>query len=58
MTHDERRLMRHLFIAVAVKLALLALLWWAFVRDAPVVTDADQTAAHIGVTTPRPGVPQ
>jgi len=58
MNHDERRLTRHLFIAVAVKLAVLALLWWVFVRDAQVPTDADQTAAHIGVAIPPPGVPQ
>jgi len=58
MTHDERRLRRHLFIAVAVKLVVLALLWWVFVRDAHVATDADQTAAHIGVAAPTPGVPQ
>ena len=55
MTHDERRLTRHLLIAVAVKLAALALLWWVFVRDTHVEADADQTAAHIGVTTPTPG---
>jgi len=58
MTHDERRLKRHLFIAVAVKLAVLAMLWWVFVRDAQVAADADQTAAHIGVTTPTPGAVQ
>ncbi|MEP7297463.1 MAG: cytochrome oxidase putative small subunit CydP [Burkholderiales bacterium] len=58
MTFYERRLMRHLFAAVAVKLALLALLWWAFVRDAHAPADAEQTAAHIGVTAPTPGVPQ
>ncbi|MEO8806924.1 MAG: cytochrome oxidase putative small subunit CydP [Burkholderiaceae bacterium] len=58
MTLDERRLMRHLFTAVAVKVALLALLWWAFVRDAHVPADAEQTAAHIGVTAPTSGVPQ
>ena len=58
MNHDERRLTRHLFIAVAAKLAVLALLWWVFVRDAHVAADAEQTAAHIGITTTTPGVTQ
>jgi hypothetical protein len=58
MTHEERRLTRHLVIAVAVKLAVLLLLWWVFVHDADVATDADRTATHIGVTAPTPGVPQ
>jgi hypothetical protein len=48
MTCDERRLVRHLVIAVTVKLALLAALWWLFVRDARVHVDADQTAAQLG----------
>ena len=51
MTHDERRLLRHLVLAVTVKLALLAALWWLFVRDDLVHVDADQTAAQVGTLT-------
>ena len=53
MTPDERRLVRHLVTAVLVKLAVLVGLWWGFVRDQRVEADTAQTAAHIGVTTPR-----
>jgi hypothetical protein len=58
VTCDEKRLLRHLVIAVVVKLALLTTLWWLFVRDARVQVDADQTAARIGATTSPPGVSQ
>jgi hypothetical protein len=66
MTRDEQRLLRHLVIAVTVKLALLTALWWLFVRDDRVHVDADQTAAqmgahigaHMGNPSLPPGVPQ
>ncbi|MCI4431553.1 MAG: hypothetical protein JHC40_20590 [Burkholderiales bacterium] len=66
MTRDEQRLLRHLVIAVTVKLALLTALWWLFVRDDRVHVDADQTAAqmaahigaHMGNPSSPPGVPQ
>lgn len=48
MTSDERRLLRHLVLAVAVKLLLLTLLWWGFVRDARVPVDPDAAALHLG----------
>lgn len=51
MTRDERRLRRHLTIAVLLKLAALALLWWAFVRDAGGPVDAERAAAHLGAVT-------
>jgi hypothetical protein len=57
MTRDEQRLLRHLVIAVMVKLALLTALWWLFVRDVLHV-DAEQTAAQIGVPSSPPGAPQ
>jgi hypothetical protein len=47
MSLDDRRLLRHLFTAVAVKLAVLAALWWAFIRDAAVDAGTEQTAAHL-----------
>jgi hypothetical protein len=60
MTDDERRLTRHLGIAVAVKLVVLALLWWVFVRDVHAVADADadQIPAEMAITAAAPGVPQ
>lgn len=50
MTRDEKRLVHHLVIAVVVKLALLATLWWLFVHDTRVDTNAERTASHIGMT--------
>ncbi len=54
MTRDENRLVRHLAIAILVKLALLVALWWGFVRDHRVTVDADRAAAQIGATAPIP----
>ncbi len=49
-----RRLVRHLALAVIVKLAALAALWWVFVRDAHVAVDPDAVAAHVGVDAHAP----
>lgn len=49
MKSDDRRLVRHLAIAVVLKLVVLSGLWWAFVRDVRVNMGAEQTAAHISV---------
>ncbi len=43
------RLVRHLAIAVALKLVVLAGLWWAFVRDERVGVDVDRAAANLGL---------
>lgn len=51
MNRDDSRLLRHLATAVAVKLAVLAVLWWAFVRDRAVDAGSEQTAAHLSVPT-------
>lgn len=40
-------LRRHLYLIVAVKLALLGAIWWCFVRDARVPVDPDGTATHM-----------
>ena len=56
--HD--RLVRHLAIAVALKLVVLTALWWAFVRDERVGIDVDRAAAHLGASAdanPLPSVP-
>lgn len=42
-------LVRHLAIAVALKLAVLSALWWAFVRDERVSVDIDRSAVHVGI---------
>ncbi|MGC2781380.1 MAG: cytochrome oxidase putative small subunit CydP [Bradyrhizobium sp.] len=43
----DRRFVRHLGVVVLVKLALIAGLWWAFVRDARIRIDAPLALAHI-----------
>ena len=60
MTHQDRRLLRHLLAAVAVKMAVLAGLWWCFVDGARMPDDADRmpqrTAAHLAADAVTPGV--
>ncbi|WP_167366696.1 MULTISPECIES: cytochrome oxidase putative small subunit CydP [Cupriavidus] len=48
MTPNDRRLLRHLLLAVAVKIAVLALLWWCFVADQRVAVDARRAADRLG----------
>lgn len=50
MTPSEKRLLRHLAIAVLIKLAVLVLLWWLFVRDAGVQPDAGSMGERISGT--------
>jgi hypothetical protein len=40
-------LARHLAVVVALKLAVLTALWWAFVRDDRIAVDPDTAAAHL-----------
>lgn len=65
MNLDDGRLLRHLGIAVAVKLAVIAALWWVFVRDRAVDAGSEQTAVHLMAPsippvapTPRPARPR
>jgi cbb3-type cytochrome oxidase subunit 3 len=58
MKPEDRRLARHLAVAVVLKLLVLCALWWAFARDARVNTDAEQTAEHIGVNLTPQGAPR
>jgi len=44
----DRRLVQHLALVALVKLALLAGLWWFFVRDLRI--DPVATAAHLVAT--------
>lgn len=55
MTRQDRRLVRHLAVAVALKLAVLAALWWVFVRDERVSVDAAAAAARLVAPPPRTG---
>jgi len=55
MSPADQRLMRHLVIAVAVKLVLLVGLWWAFVRDARVEVDPAAAAQHLTASDHAPG---
>jgi hypothetical protein len=55
MTSEDRRLVRHLAVAVVLKVAVLGVLWWAFVRDARMSPDAEQAATHLGVAAPLTG---
>lgn len=48
MRHPDKPLLRHLIIAVLVKLVLLTGLWWAFVRDARVEVDTTAVTRHLG----------
>ena len=52
------RLVRHLVTAVVLKLVVLTVLWWAFVRDDRISIDAERAAAHLGATAAsRPSTP-
>ncbi|HWU85369.1 MAG TPA: hypothetical protein VN028_08525 [Rhodocyclaceae bacterium] len=47
MRAPDNPLVRHLLIALLVKLLLLGALWWFFVRDLVVHPDPSVVAAHI-----------
>jgi hypothetical protein len=60
MKAAQDRLVRHLVIAVALKLVVLTGLWAAFVRNERVGVDADRAAAHLGTAvdaSPLPSAP-
>lgn len=60
MKATQDHLVRHLVIAIALKLVVLTGLWWAFVRDEKVGVDANRAAAHLGAVVdanPRPSAP-
>ncbi|MGV8899684.1 MAG: cytochrome oxidase putative small subunit CydP [Burkholderiaceae bacterium] len=56
MTRNEKRLLRHLIIAVLIKLVVLTVLWWAFVRDAGVSVDTERVAEKISGAVSSQGV--
>ncbi len=47
MTDNDKRLLRHLVLAVLIKLAAVMALWWMFVRDARVEVDAERAGARV-----------
>lgn len=47
MNAPQNRLVRHLAIAIGLKLVVLVGLWAAFVRDERVSVDVDVAAAHL-----------
>ncbi|QZI73310.1 hypothetical protein K5F93_14205 [Pseudomonas protegens] len=55
MTHSDQRLRRHLLIAVLIKLAVLTVLWWLFIRDTHVSVDATVIGNRLGVPTSTQG---
>lgn len=50
-------LLRHLALAVVLKLAVLVALWWGFIRDERVGVDPDRAAAHLGTPVDAPSRP-
>ncbi len=48
----DRLLMRHLAVAVLLKVLVLALLWWLFVRDSRVAVDGPAAAQHLAAPSP------
>lgn len=47
---EEKKLVRHLIIAVVVKIVLLVILWFVFVRDARLKVDSEQLANKFNKT--------
>lgn len=55
MTSADRRLLRHLVVAVVIKLIVLTALWWLFVRDTRVTVDATRIDQRLGGVTSSQG---
>ena len=55
MTISDKRLLRHLLTAVLIKLVLLSVLWWLFIRDAHVSVDPNVVGNRFGVPTSAQG---
>lgn len=47
MNPSDQRLLRHLTLAVVIKLVLITALWWAFIRDAKVAVNPGVMAAQV-----------
>ncbi|WP_460136304.1 cytochrome oxidase putative small subunit CydP [Pseudomonas sp. S1_E04] len=55
MTISDKRLQRHLLTAVVIKLLVLTLLWWLFIRDSHVSVDPTTVGNRFGVPTSTQG---
>ncbi len=55
MTISDKRLRRHLLSAVVIKLLVLTVLWWLFIRDSHVSVDPNTIGARFGVPTSTQG---
>lgn len=54
MNFSDSSLLRKLSLALALKLVLLMVLWWFFVRDQGVAVDASSAAAQLLQAAPQP----
>ncbi|WP_373682445.1 cytochrome oxidase putative small subunit CydP [Pseudomonas sp. ICMP22404] len=55
MTISDKRLRRHLLTAVVIKLLVLTVLWWLFIRDSRVSVDSNTIGDRFGVPTTTQG---
>ncbi len=55
MTISDKRLRRHLLTAVVIKLLVLTVLWWLFIRDSHVSVDSNTIGDRFGVPTSTQG---
>jgi hypothetical protein len=55
MTISDKRLRRHLFTAVVIKLLVLTVLWWVFIQDSRVSVDSNTIGDRFGVPTSTQG---
>ncbi|MBH1968106.1 MAG: hypothetical protein I8H81_07970 [Pseudomonadales bacterium] len=55
MTIFDKRLRRHLLTAVLIKLIVLTVLWWLFIKDSRVSVDSNTISDRFGVPTSAQG---
>ncbi|CAN7277137.1 cytochrome oxidase putative small subunit CydP [Pseudomonas brassicacearum] len=55
MTISDKRLRRHLLTAVLIKLVVLTVLWWLFIKDSRVSVDSNTISGRFGVPTSAQG---
>ncbi|WP_368372910.1 cytochrome oxidase putative small subunit CydP [Pseudomonas corrugata] len=55
MTISDKRLRRHLLTAVVIKLLVLTVMWWLFIRDSRVSVDSNTIGDRFGVPTTTQG---
>ncbi|AHL34452.1 membrane protein [Pseudomonas brassicacearum] len=55
MTISDKRLRRHLLTAVLIKLVVLTVLWWLFIKDSRVSVDSNTISDRFGGPTSAQG---